>query len=66
MASSDSDQAALDGYKSIYFIETFLRQRGDHQTLLAIDALVLRDDLDNEEKAARIQETIQEVFSGKR
>lgn len=48
----------------IYFIETYLRQRGDHKALLAIDALVLRDDLAADEKAAKLQETIQGVFNG--
>ena len=52
--------------KDIYFIETFLRQRGDHRAMLAIDALVLRDDLSDEARAALLQETIQGVFNGKR
>lgn len=47
-----------------YFIETFLRQRGDFKTLLAIDALVLNEDLAEDEKAAQLQQTIQGAFNG--
>jgi hypothetical protein len=50
----------------IYFVETFLRQRGDHQALLAIDALILREDLAPEEKTVRLQETIQGAFNAQR
>jgi hypothetical protein len=52
--------------RDIYFIETFLRQRGDHQSILAIDALVLRDDLDDATKTAKLQATLQGVINGKR
>jgi hypothetical protein len=46
-----------------YFIETYLRQKGDFKTLLAIDALVLRDDLSEDERIARLQQTIQGAFN---
>lgn len=67
MESSDkSGVEPVMADKDIYFIETFLRQRGDHRAILAIDALVLRDDLSEEARAALLQETIQGVFNGKR
>lgn len=54
---SESDQ--------LYFIETFLRQRGDPKTLLAVDALVLRNDLAAEDKEAKLQALIQGALNGK-
>ncbi|MDB6009977.1 MAG: hypothetical protein JWL65_2227 [Gammaproteobacteria bacterium] len=46
----------------IFYIETYLRQCADHPTMLAIDALVLREDLAADVKAARLRETIQGAF----
>lgn len=63
MASHDvSGQGIAE--QEVFFIETFLRQRGDHKALLAIDALVLRDDLSDAERAAKLQMTIQEAING--
>lgn len=64
MAFEHNEQAA--GSDQLYFIETYLRQRGDHKTLLAVDALVLRDDLAPEEKEAKLQAIIQGALNGKR
>lgn len=50
----------------LYFIETFLRQRGDYKTLLAVDALVLRSDITADEKASALQRIIQGALNGKR
>jgi hypothetical protein len=50
----------------VYFLETYLRQRGDHRALLAIDALMLREDLTVTERVQRLQEIIQGVFHGER
>ena len=46
----------------LYYIEMYLRQRADHMTMLAIDALVLRADLAADVKAIKLQETIQGAF----
>jgi hypothetical protein len=61
---TDTNDAPVMGDDDTYFIETFLRQKGDFRTLLAIDALVLRDDLAIEEKVAQLQQTIQGAFNG--
>lgn len=62
--SNDTNDSPAMGDEDIYFIETFLRQKGDFRTLLAIDALVLRDDLADEQKVAQLQQTIQGAFNG--
>ncbi|MEM8515167.1 hypothetical protein RCH14_004527 [Massilia sp. MP_M2] len=61
---TDTNDSPVMGDDDTYFIETFLRQKGDFRTLLAIDALVLRDDLAIEEKVAQLQQTIQGAFNG--
>lgn len=48
--------------RDVFYIETYLRQCADHPTMLAIDALVLREDLAADMKAARLRETIQGAF----
>lgn len=50
----------------LYFIETYLRQRGDYMALLEIDALVLRDDLEASAREALLQQTIQGAMNVKR
>lgn len=60
----DHEAPPVMSERDIYFIETFLRQRGDYTALLAIDALVLRDDLNVEQKAAVLQKTIQGAMNG--
>lgn len=52
--------------EKLYFIETFLRQRGDYRSLLAVDALVLRDDISADEKAGMLQTIIQGALNGRR
>ena len=52
--------------QDIYFIETYLRQKGDFKTILAIDALVIRNDLQPADKARMLQEIIQGAFNGER
>jgi hypothetical protein len=48
--------------QDIFYIETYLRQCADHTTMLAIDALVLREDLAADMKTTRLRETIQGAF----
>lgn len=43
----------------VLFIETYIRQRGDYSALLAIDAVILRTDLSEQDQAALLQATIQ-------
>jgi hypothetical protein len=43
----------------VLFIETYIRQRGDYAALLAIDEVILRTDLGEQEQAALLQSTIQ-------
>lgn len=66
MALEHNEQAAGPSESDqLYFIETFLRQRGDPKTLLAVDALVLRNDLAAEDKEAKLQALIQGALNGK-
>jgi len=66
MAGEHNEQAAGHSESDqLYFIETFLRQRGDYKTLLAVDALVLRDDLATGEQEAKLQAIIQGALNGK-
>ena len=51
--------------RDIYFIETYLRQRGDHNTLLTIDALVIRQDLSDDDKTMQLQQIIQGAINVK-
>jgi hypothetical protein len=48
--------------QGIDYIETYLRHSGGHTAMLAIDALVLREDLAADVRAARLRETIQGAF----
>lgn len=50
---------------SLYFIETYLRQLGDHKTLLLADELILRSDISPDDKTAQLQTIIQEALHGK-
>jgi hypothetical protein len=49
----------------LYFIETYLRQLGDHKTLLLADALILRNDISATAKTAQLQAIIQGALNGK-
>lgn len=51
--------------QDMYYIEIYLRQCADHPAMLAIDALVLREDLAADVKAARLRETIQGAFDAR-
>jgi len=62
----ETPEAEPDEAGRLNFIETFLRMRGDHQTLLAVDALVLREDLDDQAMRLELQQIIQGVMHGKR
>lgn len=62
---NNTEQAPDITETDIYFIETYLRQRGNHKALLEIDGLVLREDLAGHEKAMKLQETIQGVLNGR-
>jgi hypothetical protein len=50
----------------VYYLETYLRQRGDHGALLAIDALVLREDLASAELAEQLRQIVQGAFNAER
>lgn len=65
---TDENTIAEQGMSAqdIYFIETYLRQKGDFKTILAIDALVIRNDLQPTDKARMLQEIIQGAFNGER
>lgn len=49
----------------LYFVEMFLRQRAGYEILLAMDALILRDDISIEGKNAQIQAIVQGVLNGR-
>lgn len=67
MASEHNDEMveAL-APEHIYFIETYLRKSGDYKSMLAVDALVLRDDLAPADRAAQVGAIIQGALNGKR
>jgi hypothetical protein len=50
----------------LYSIEAFLRQSGDYKVMLAVDTLVLNNDISAAQKAAQLQTIIQGVLNGKR
>lgn len=66
LEDSSSQETGHTEPDKLYFIETFLRQRGDFQNLLAVDALVLRDDISAAEKAGMLQTIIQGALNGRR
>jgi hypothetical protein len=67
MSVDDTDQSAEhSGLDQLYFIETFLRQRADHKTLLAVDELILRSDLAPTDRQAKLQSIIQGALDVKR
>lgn len=67
MASEHNDETVeVIGPERLYFIEMFLRQSGDYKSMLAVDALVLRDDLAPADKAAQVVSIIQGALNGKR
>lgn len=63
--SGSKEPAALTQH-DVYYLETYLRQRGDHAALLAVDALVLREDLPPGELAEQLKKIIQGVFHAER
>ncbi|WP_298601402.1 hypothetical protein [uncultured Zoogloea sp.] len=67
MASEHSDESVeVIGPERMYFIERYLRQSGDYKSMLAVDAMVLRDDLPPAERAAQVGAIIQGALNGKR
>lgn len=50
--------------KLIFDLESFLRHRGAHAAILAVDEVVLREDLAAEAKQAQVQAIIKEVLRG--
>jgi hypothetical protein len=66
LGDNTGEEAGDNSSDQLYFIETFLRQRADHVTLLAVDALVLRSDVPPIEKQADLQTIIQGVLDVKR
>ena len=66
LGNDTSEESGHNSPDQLYFIETFLRQRADYETLLAVDALVLRGDQTPIEKQEDLQAIIQGALDVKR